>query len=107
LSELTWLDVSTIENIPDGDAINVDFGAGRSITLYRVGEEVFATAGLCTHGAARMCDGFLEGYEIECPLHQGRFDIRTGKALNEPLTEDIRTYDVRCESGRVFVALDS
>lgn len=100
-----WIDVAAFDDVPEGDT----FGAsceGRGIALYKVDGEVFATAGLCTHGAAHMCDGFLDGHEIECPLHQGRFDIRTGKALNEPLAEDIRTYAVRIADGRVLVGAD-
>lgn len=50
-----------------------------------------------------MSDGFLEGREIECPLHQGRFDVCTGKALCAPLTQDIRTYAVRIENQRIWV----
>jgi naphthalene 1,2-dioxygenase system ferredoxin subunit len=64
---------------------------------------VFATDNLCTHGAARMSDGFLEGREIECPLHQGRFDVCTGKAMCAPLTQDLRVYAVRIENKRVLI----
>ena len=71
--------------------------------LYEVEGEVYATDNLCTHGAARMSDGFLEGREIECPLHQGRFDVCTGKTLCAPLTQDIRTYPVRIENQRIWV----
>jgi naphthalene 1,2-dioxygenase system ferredoxin subunit len=78
---------------------------GKSIALYQIDGEVYATDNICTHGNARLCDGFLEGHEIECPLHQGKFDIRTGKALCAPLIDDIKTYPVRIEGNRVFVAL--
>lgn len=105
MTSANWIDVAALDDVPEGDAIGASCG-GQGITLYKVEGEVFATAGLCTHGAAHMCDGFLEGHEIECPLHQGRFDIRTGKALNEPLTEDIRTYPVRVDAGRVLVGTD-
>mgnify|MGYP003579180154 CR=1 FL=1 len=77
----------------------------REIALYAVGASVYATDNLCTHGLARLCDGFLEGHEIECPLHQGRFDVRTGKALCAPLKEDIRSYPVKIEDGMVYVQL--
>ena len=81
-------------------SVNVD---GREIALYEVEGEVFATDNFCTHGAARMSDGFLEGREIECPLHQGRFDVCTGKAMCAPLSQDIRVYPVRIENKRVLV----
>lgn len=97
-----WIDVLALESVPEGDvtSVNVD---GREIALYEVEGEVFATDNFCTHGAARMSDGFLEGREIECPLHQGRFDVCTGKAMCAPLSQDIRVYPVRIENKRVWV----
>ncbi|MEK0428567.1 MAG: hypothetical protein RL001_1094 [Pseudomonadota bacterium] len=99
-----WIDVAASGTLPEGDVIGVDVG-GKSIALYQIDGEVYATDNICTHGNARLCDGFLEGHEIECPLHQGKFDIRTGKALCAPLIDDIKTYPVRIEGNRVFVAL--
>jgi naphthalene 1,2-dioxygenase system ferredoxin subunit len=97
-----WMDVLALEAIPEADVTSVVVD-GREIALYEVEGEVFATDNLCTHGAARMSDGFLEGREIECPLHQGRFDVCTGKAMCAPLTHDIRVYPVRIENKRVLV----
>jgi naphthalene 1,2-dioxygenase system ferredoxin subunit len=99
-----WIDSCSIDEIPEDDVIGVQV-QGRDIAFYRVGDDVFATDNICTHGHARLCDGFLEGHEIECPLHQGRFDIRNGKAMCEPLTEDIRSYPIRIEEGRVYIEL--
>jgi naphthalene 1,2-dioxygenase system ferredoxin subunit len=99
-----WIDVTATEDIPEDDVIGIDI-AGKSIALYRVEGEVFATDNLCTHGNARLCDGFLEGHEIECPLHQGKFDIRNGKAMCAPLTDDVKTYPIKIEGDRVFVAI--
>jgi naphthalene 1,2-dioxygenase system ferredoxin subunit len=99
-----WLDVAARDDIPDDDVIGVDL-AGKSLALYGVDGEVYATDNICTHGHARLCDGFLEGHEIECPLHQGRFDIRSGKAMCAPLTEDVKIYPIKVEDGRVLVEL--
>ncbi len=101
-----WVDVTSADDVPEDDVIGVDI-AGKSLALYQVDGEIYATDNLCTHGNARLCDGFLEGHEIECPLHQGKFDIRNGKAMCAPLTEDVRTYPVRIESSRVFVDLSA
>lgn len=100
-----WIDLAAQDEVPEEDVLGIDRN-GQSIALYQVEGEVFATDNICTHGHARLCDGFLEGFEIECPLHQGKFDIRNGQPLCEPVTEPIRTYPVRIEGGRVFVALD-
>jgi naphthalene 1,2-dioxygenase system ferredoxin subunit len=97
-----WVDVSAVDNVPKGDvtAVKVD---GKELALYEVEGNIYATDNLCTHGAARMSDGFLEGSEIECPLHQGKFDVCTGKALCAPLTENIRVYPAKIENNRIFL----
>ena len=101
-----WIKAIARADVPDEDVVAVEAG-GREIALYGVDGEVYATANLCTHGNARLCDGFLEGHEIECPLHQGRFDVRSGKAMCAPLTEDLRSYPVKIEDGRVYLAFES
>ena len=100
-----WIDVAAQADVPEGDVMGV-IVAGKDIALYEVEGEVFATDNICTHGHARLSDGFLEGREIECPLHQGRFDVCTGKALCAPLTEGIKSYAVRIENMRVMLKLD-
>ncbi|QJY33842.1 non-heme iron oxygenase ferredoxin subunit [Diaphorobacter sp. JS3050] len=100
-----WIDAIARDAVPEGDVVGV-IVAGKDIAFYEVEGEVFATDNLCTHGAARLSDGFLEGREIECPLHQGRFDVCTGKALCAPLTQDIKTYPVKIENMRVMLKLD-
>ena len=84
-----WTDVAAAEALPIDDVIALQV-QGRELAFYGVDGEVFASDNVCTHGHARLCDGFLEDGAIECPLHQGRFDVRTGKALCAPLTEDLR-----------------
>jgi naphthalene 1,2-dioxygenase ferredoxin component len=102
-----WTEVAVEYDISnDETTLGVEL-PDREIALYRVNGEVFATDGICTHGNARLCDGFLDGYDIECPLHQGKFDVRTGRASCAPATEDIRSYPVKIENSRVFVRLES
>jgi naphthalene 1,2-dioxygenase system ferredoxin subunit len=100
-----WQDVSALVDVPEDDVMGLA-AAGKDLALYRVEGQVYATDNICTHGHARLCDGFLDGFEIECPLHQGKFDIRDGRPTCEPVTEAVRTYPVKIENGRVFVELD-
>ncbi len=101
-----WVDVCPASDVSDDFPVAVIVD-GKEIALYRVGDEVFATDNLCTHGHARLCEGFQEGYEIECPLHQGRFDVRSGKALCAPLTTDIKIYPVRLADERVNIGIEA
>ncbi len=100
-----WLDAAAQADLWDGAGTAVQV-QGRDIAIFRIGDAVFATDNLCTHGQARLCDGFVEGFEIECPLHQGRFDLRSGAATCAPAVEAVKTYPVRIEGGRVHLSLE-
>ena len=99
-----WTDAYDLEFLVPGDVAAVKVG-DKELALYEVDGEVFASDNRCTHGDALLSDGFLEGTQIECPFHQGRFDVCTGKALCAPLTQDIRVYPVRIENKRILVQL--
>ncbi|GLQ49193.1 non-heme iron oxygenase ferredoxin subunit [Dyella flava] len=101
----SWQDAIAVDDVPADDVVGV-IVAGKDVAIYSVDGEIFASSNLCTHGNARLCDGFLEGHEIECPLHQGKFDVRSGKPTCAPVTEAIRTYPIKIENGRVYVAFE-
>jgi naphthalene 1,2-dioxygenase system ferredoxin subunit len=104
MSNTEWTDAAAVADVPEDDVVGMMI-AGRDLALYNTGGEIFATDNLCTHGHARLCEGFLDGHEIECPLHQGKFDVRTGQPTCAPVTEAIRSYPVKIEGGRVFLAV--
>jgi len=101
----SWQDAIAVNDVPADDVVGVVV-AGKDLAIYSVDGEIFASSNLCTHGNARLCDGFLDGHEIECPLHQGKFDVRSGKPTCTPVTEAIRTYPIKIENGRVYVAFE-
>jgi naphthalene 1,2-dioxygenase ferredoxin component len=101
-----WIDVCRFDDIEDAMGIGVNAPTGR-IGVYRIGDAVFACDDVCPHGQAFLSDGFLDAFEIECPLHHGRFDIRTGAATCLPVEGSIRTYAVKVVDGRVLVDIDA
>jgi naphthalene 1,2-dioxygenase system ferredoxin subunit len=105
MSDLQWHDVMAEDELPSNDVWAVEV-AGRDIAVYGVDGQPYASDNLCNHGHARLCDGFLEGHEIECPLHQGRFDVRDGRPTCAPVSEPIRVYPAKIEGGRIWLALD-
>jgi naphthalene 1,2-dioxygenase system ferredoxin subunit len=105
MSNENWVDALGQDQLPTDDVIGVAV-AGRDIAIYTVGDEVYATDNICTHGHARLCDGFLDGHEIECPLHQGKFDVRDGRPMCEPVTEALRSYPVKIDGNRVFLQIE-
>lgn len=100
-----WHHVANADDIDEEDVIQVDV-AGRILAIYRLEDGFYATDGICTHAQACLADGFVMDGFIECPLHQGRFDIKTGKAKSPPASENLRTYDLKIEDSRILVHLD-
>ena len=101
-----WVKAAALADLPADDALGVVVG-GRELALYQVAGEVFATDNRCTHGNALLSEGFLMDNCIECPLHQGQFDVRTGEPLCAPVTVAIRTYPVMVEGAEILVDLGS
>ncbi len=77
-----------------------------TLAVYNIGGEIFATDNECTHGAASLADGILEDDIIECTLHFGAFNVKTGAAVQAPCFTPLRTYKVAVRDGQVFVDLD-
>ena len=80
----------------------VSLGA-RALAVYDTPSGVYVSAALCNHGGADLCDGYFDGHMIECPLHQGAFDVRDGQAVGAPAVRTMRTYEARVEDGHVQV----
>ncbi|MCZ2496078.1 Rieske 2Fe-2S domain-containing protein [Xylophilus sp. Kf1] len=97
-----WHDVGEPDDFSEEAAWPVVAG-GKAIAMFRQGDEIFALHDLCTHGAAQLSDGWVEDGQVECPLHQGTFDLRTGAACKAPCVEPVRTFAVRLVAGRVEV----
>jgi naphthalene 1,2-dioxygenase system ferredoxin subunit len=103
--ETGWVRAAARSDLAEGEVLGVEL-QGRSIALYDVEGSVFATDNICTHAYARLSDGWLDGELIECPLHAARFDVRTGKVLDPPATEDLKTYPVRVIDDEIQVKLE-
>lgn len=101
---LTWYDLIDLEALEDEEPLPVE-AAGVPIALVRVGERTYALHDECTHEDAPLSDGFVEDGCIECPLHQGRFDLASGAAMRLPCTVPVRTYPTRVLDGTVQVGL--
>lgn len=97
-----WTDACATDDIDDEDLIRWDHD-GHVYAIYNTEKGFFASDGMCTHEDQNLEDGLVIDCVIECPLHGGRFDICTGKALSAPVSVDLKTYPVRVENGRVFV----
>jgi 3-phenylpropionate/trans-cinnamate dioxygenase ferredoxin subunit len=101
-----WVEACGTQDIEREDVIRFQH-QGREIAIYRSPDDhFFATDGICTLEHAHLSDGLVLDNIIECPKHNGRFDYRTGEAKGAPVCVDLRTYKVKVDGGKVFVAID-
>lgn len=78
----------------------------KSVLVYNLDGEYFATDDACTHAEASLSDGWIEDGDIVCPFHDGKFSIRTGEATAPPCIMPLKTYTVSVEEGTIFAELD-
>ncbi len=100
----TWHDVAAPEDVAEDMPITVKLG-DRDVGLYRLNGTFYALEDVCPHAYALLSQGFIEGDEIECPLHGAKFHIPTGRCTKEPADRDLQRYAVKVESGRLFVGI--
>ncbi len=79
---------------------------GRGILLANIDGKFYATDEMCTHEDARLCTGSLKNEYVKCPLHGSRFNLKTGKVIDDPADEDLRTYPLQIEANQILICLD-
>ncbi len=102
--ECTFVSVARVEEVPPGERLFVEIG-GEPIVLFNIGGVFYAIRDECTHDGGPIGEGELEGYEIICPRHGARFDVRTGKALTLPAVVDVPAYRVRVRDGLIEICV--
>jgi Na(+)-translocating NADH:ubiquinone oxidoreductase F subunit len=102
-----WIEVCDSSRLRNEDVLRFDH-AGRTYAIYRTDDgKVYATDGVCTHGNTHLADGLVMGMIIECPKHNGRFDIRDGSPQRPPVCIGLKTYEVRESGGKLLFNLRS
>lgn len=100
-----WIEACATDDVENEDLIRFDHGS-RTFAIYRSPEdEYFCTDGLCTHEEVHLSDGLVMEHIIECPMHNGQFDYRTGEAKRTPACVALKTYPVKVEDETVFIDL--
>ncbi|MGF6875168.1 anthranilate 1,2-dioxygenase ferredoxin subunit AndAb [Paraburkholderia sp. MM5477-R1] len=100
-----WQTLGALDDYTEGEPVAIVSGS-KQIAIFRLGEEVFALNDLCTHGHARLSEGYVEDGCVECPLHQGLIDIRSGAPRCAPVTEGVRSFPIRIVDGRVEIHVE-
>lgn len=99
-----WQDLIAVAALEPGWVTAATLGP-RRFAVYDTPSGVHVSLALCNHGGANLCDGYFDGHVIECPLHQGAFDVRDGRAISAPATRPMKVFVARVQNGMVQVLL--
>ena len=99
-----WIRACATTEVDDEDVLGFEHD-GRHFCVYNTEKGWFASDGHCTHEEELLEDGMVIGTIIECPLHQGRFDVTTGRALGAPACVNLTTYPVKIGDGAVWIEI--
>ena len=97
---MEWKAVGTRDQVEPDSPLAASIGEQR-FGIYEVDGTLHAIDDICPHAAAQLTQGFADGCEIECPLHNAVFDVTTGKHLRGEPCSDVKTYPVRVVDGRI------
>jgi nitrite reductase/ring-hydroxylating ferredoxin subunit len=93
-------------DVEDGTPVRVETH-DTAFAVFRVGDRHYVTQDACTHGPGSLTEGFVDGEEIECPFHQGRFHIPTGRPSAPPCTVSLRVWEAHLIDGQVCIDVTS
>lgn len=98
-----WIEICAAADLGNEDVIRFDHGK-RTFALYRDdSENLYATDGICTHGNTHLADGLVKGTLIECPKHNGRFNLADGSPARAPICRGLATYPIEERAGRLWL----
>jgi nitrite reductase/ring-hydroxylating ferredoxin subunit len=98
-----WVKAAAQGEFEDSDRKMVDLGGNLQIGLFKVDGAFHAISAWCSHQRATMIHGSLDGYELTCPFHGARFDVRNGRALSLPAVRPVKSYPVKVEGEDILL----
>ena len=95
--------VAQTNEVPPGNMKLVELGAER-VLLVNVEGSYHAIGEECTHAGGLLSEGYLEGHQVECPLHASIFDVTSGAPVTPPADESVPVYQVKVEGSDILIA---
>ena len=102
MSEEDFVKVANTEDIQPSQMKEVEVN-GQNICVANVDGKYYAIGSICTHEGGPLADGTLEGYEVECPWHNSKFDVRTGEVISPPASEPEPSYEVKVDGNSILI----
>ncbi len=100
-----WIKVCGTGDIPEGKVGYAEVD-GLRLAVCHQGGQFYAIDDVCTHDGGTLDQGALQGFNIECPRHGAKFDIRTGRVTALPAIVPVGTYEVKVEGADVLVDVE-
>ena len=94
----TFFEIAAVGDLPNGERLFLEID-DVPIVIFNIADDFYAIKDQCSHEDLEIGDGDLAGYELACPHHGARFDVRTGEALTLPAVEPVESYPVRVRDG--------
>jgi nitrite reductase/ring-hydroxylating ferredoxin subunit len=95
--------ICELGEIAPGQMRPIDIEGLPPLAAFHVDGEIFVTSNLCTHNVAMLTDGYFSGDTVECPLHGGCFNVKSGEATQFPCEQPLQTYPVVLTDSAVFI----
>jgi 3-phenylpropionate/trans-cinnamate dioxygenase ferredoxin component len=102
--KIAFFDICDASELPNGERLFLEIDA-RPIVVFNIAGNLYAIGDVCTHDNGPLGDGELDGFEIVCPRHGARFDVRDGKVTHLPAVRPTPYYPVRVVAGKIQVGL--
>lgn len=102
---MTWIVAARLTEIPTDEPLQVNLD-GQLIAVYQVEGNYYATQDTCTHAKASLTEGFLDGDCIECPLHEARFHIPTGRLISGPACAPLKVFPTKVDTNALWLKLE-
>src|SRR4030065_2161082 len=103
-TKIEFIPVGSVEEMKEGGRLFIEIDE-KSIVIMNIAGNYYAIADVCSHDDGPVGEGNIEGFEIICPRHGARFDIRTGKVIALPAFVDIPAYPVRLVGGQIEIGI--
>jgi len=97
-----FVPVAGLDELPDGERLFLEVD-DVYLVIFNIAGDIYAIDDLCSHDDGPLGDGDLDGFQVACPRHGARFDVRTGEQLTLPAVESINAYPVRFVDDQIEV----
>lgn len=104
LDDFDYYEIASVEDLPNGERLFVDIG-DQPVVVFNIAGGIFAIGDICTHDHGPLGDGELDSFEVVCPRHGARFDVRNGRATKLPAVMPTPSYPVRVKDGKIEIGI--